>query len=196
MFQPTGSPVQWGTVLVLIGIITELSSAAWPGDQQAFYLCSRLEQRRDKGRWHGKLFTTRPIKISNVCQTKSTGVSLSNIVHCVPLGLDGWWFQIDEALYTLLSSPQGNVCLHKTSPCTDLMQIIFWHLGNNARMMTLERKVTGCILDGRGFGQSCHVWNVHGVQPASVHKNSRFQFTSSLVLRSKRHWKILCSEMS
>ena len=33
VFQPTGSPVQWGTVLVLIGIITELSSAAWPGDQ-------------------------------------------------------------------------------------------------------------------------------------------------------------------
>jgi hypothetical protein len=78
--QPTGSPVQWSAVLVLIGVITELNSAAWPGDQQAFCLCSRLEQRRDKRRRHAKLFTTRPIKISNVCQTKTTGVSLSNRV--------------------------------------------------------------------------------------------------------------------
>jgi hypothetical protein len=63
-------------------------------------------------------------------------------------------------------------------------QIIFWHSGNklfNTRMMALERRVTGCILDGRGFGQSCHFWNVCGVQPASVHKDSRFQFTTSLV---------------
>ena len=70
------------------------------------------------------------------------------------------------------------------------MQIILWHSRNklfNTRMMTLERKMTGCILDGRGFGQSCNVWNAHGVQPASVHKDSRFQFTTSLVPRSKMH---------
>jgi hypothetical protein len=80
VFQPTGSPVQWGTVLVLIGVFTVLSSVAWPGDQQVFYLCNWLEQRRDKSRRHAKLFTTRPIKISDVCQTKTTGVSLSNTV--------------------------------------------------------------------------------------------------------------------